>query len=172
MPLFGTTKNFNYSYTPIADYFIALSNETGSLISNLKLQKLVYYAQAWYLANYKEELIKEDFQAWVHGPVIPTLYSEYKKFGWQPILRTDLDDKSLIEIKSNLPTKTNLLLDLIVDGYFGLSAFELERLTHSEDPWVQTRGAIPEDAPSDSIIDKNLIRDYYTRFIADVPENK
>ena len=69
----------------IADYFVRLANETGDYISNLKLQKLVYYAQAWYLAISDEALFEEDFEAWVHGPVIPELYQEYKSFGWRPI---------------------------------------------------------------------------------------
>ncbi|HRP36920.1 MAG TPA: DUF4065 domain-containing protein, partial [Candidatus Dojkabacteria bacterium] len=99
------------SYTPIADYFISLSNETGSLITNLKLQKLVYYADAWYLANYGDSLIQEDFQAWVHGPAIPALYGEYKHFSWQPIIREDLTSDSFVKIKDSFGAKTVDLLD-------------------------------------------------------------
>jgi len=62
------------NYSVIADYFIGLSSVTGSLISNLKLQKPVYYADAWHLANCDKPLIQEDFQAWVHGPAIPALF--------------------------------------------------------------------------------------------------
>lgn len=62
----------------VADYFIWLANDSGSFISNLKLQKLVYYAQAWYLAIYGQSLFDEDFEAWVHGPIIPSLYQKYK----------------------------------------------------------------------------------------------
>ena len=58
----------------------------GLTSCNLKLQKLVYYAQAWHLALRDVPLFEEDFEAWVHGPVIPALYQEYKKFGWRPIL--------------------------------------------------------------------------------------
>lgn len=80
----------------VADFFIHLANETGSYISNLKLQKLVYYAQAWHLAIYATPLFEEDFEAWVHSPVIPALYREYKSFGWQPILK-DVQKPELTE---------------------------------------------------------------------------
>jgi uncharacterized phage-associated protein len=67
--------------TDIADYFVWLANDTGSFVSNLQLQKLVYYAQAWHLALYDRPLFEDDFQAWVHGPVIPELFDKYKH--WQ-----------------------------------------------------------------------------------------
>src|SRR5260221_3271487 len=79
----------------VADYFIRLANETGSFISNLKLQKLVYYAQAWHLGIKGAPLFQEDFQAWVHGPVIPELYQKYKSFAWQPIVT---------DVTASLPT--------------------------------------------------------------------
>jgi uncharacterized phage-associated protein len=153
------------TYTPLADYFIGLSNVTGSLITNLKLQKLVYYAESWHLANYDESIIEEDFQAWVHGPAIPALYGQYKEFGWQPITRNDLDEAALNKIIHSYERRTQELLELVCDSYFGLTAFELERMTHNEEPWSRTRDGLPQDAPSDRIIDKHLIRDYYRRFI-------
>ena len=70
----------------IADHFLAVANECGSFISNLKLQKLLYYAQAWHLAIYDTRLFPERFQAWVHGPVIPEIYHRYKEFGPRPII--------------------------------------------------------------------------------------
>jgi uncharacterized phage-associated protein len=163
MAIIGTTTQ--KSYTPIANFFIALSNETGSLITNLKLQKLVYYADAWYLANYGEALVKEDFQAWVHGPAIPSLYGEYKHFSWQPIIREDLKNNSLYDIKKNLESKTIELLDQVCDSYFGLTAYELERLTHNEYPWKITRTGLADDEASDRVISKTLIKDYYATFI-------
>ena len=71
----------------IACYFIYLANQTGSFINNSRLQKLVYYAQAWHLALYDTPLFEEDFEAWIHGLVIAGLFEEYKKFGWKPILK-------------------------------------------------------------------------------------
>ncbi|OQY42717.1 MAG: hypothetical protein B6240_13665 [Desulfobacteraceae bacterium 4572_87] len=56
-----------------------LDEEAGDLISNLKLQKLVYYAQGFYLALYDEPLFNEPIEAWTHGPVIRELYRSYNE---------------------------------------------------------------------------------------------
>ena len=149
----------------VSDYFISLSNETQSLITNLKLQKLVYYAEAWNLTINGHSLISEEFEAWVHGPVIPALYVQYKEFGWKPIVREDLGEGSLANIEAQLSPPTKKLLSDISEEYFGLNAFELERLTHEEDPWKITRGDLPEDAPSHKIIDKKLMSEYYKQYV-------
>ncbi|MBD2771470.1 Panacea domain-containing protein [Iningainema tapete] len=137
----------------VADFFIHLANETGSYISNLKLQKLVYYAQAWYLAIYGTPLFEEDFEAWVHGPVIPALYREYKSFGWQPILK----DVQKPELSENIAH----FLNEVAEVYFACDAYELERMTHQEDPWIKARDGLSMDAPCNAIISKESMREYY-----------
>jgi uncharacterized phage-associated protein len=137
----------------VADFFIHLAKETGSYISNLKLQKLVYYSQAWYLAIYDTPLFEEDFEAWVHGPVIPALYREYKSFGWQPILK-DVEKPEFSESIENF-------LNEVAQVYFACDAYELERMTHQEDPWIKARHGLPMDAPCDEIISKESMREYY-----------
>lgn len=137
----------------VAEFFIHLANNTGSYISNLKLQKLVYYAQAWYLGIYGTPLFEEDFEAWVHGPVIPALYREYKEFGWKPILKEVQEPELSEEIKS--------FLDEVASIYFSCDAYELERMTHQEDPWIQARGGLPIDTPCNEMISKESMREYY-----------
>jgi len=137
----------------IAKYFIRLANETGSYISNLKLQKLVYYAQGWYLAIYDTPLFEEDFEAWIHGPVIPALYREYKDFGWKPIIK-DVEKSSFCEDIYNF-------LEEVSDVYFACDAYELERMTHQEAPWVNARRGLPMDVPSNEVISKESMRNYY-----------
>lgn len=136
----------------IADYFIWLANDTGSFISNLKLQKLVYYAQAWHLAIQHQPLFQEDFEAWIHGPVIPELYQKYKSFGWKPIVE---------EVKPQLPSKIVQFLEEVAVEYFCCDAYELEQMTHIEKPWNLARGDLPLDAPSQEIIKKEWIEEYY-----------
>jgi len=136
----------------IANYFIKLANETGSFISNLKLQKLVYYSQAWHLALHAEPLFSEDFEAWVHGPVIPNLYQKYKSFGWQPIL--DDPNPEIFE-------KTQTFLNEIVEEYFSCDAYELEQMTHAEAPWSRARGSLLSDQPSSAVIEKEWMKEYY-----------
>lgn len=137
----------------IADYFIWLANYTGSFISNLKLQKLVYYAQAWYLAIHDEPLFDEDFEAWIHGPVIPELYKKYREFKWKPILKEVEEPKFTEEVKQ--------FLDEVADVYFGLDAYELEQMTHTEAPWIEARGEKPTDASCNEIISKESMREYF-----------
>jgi uncharacterized phage-associated protein len=136
----------------IAEYFIWLANETGCFISNLKLQKLVYYAQAWHLAIRDEPLFQEDFQAWIHGPVIPDLYHRYKQFGWRPI-----DE----EVNPSLPENVFAFLEDVANEYFACDAYALEQMTHVEDPWLWAREGLPMDAPSNEVIRKEWMKEYY-----------
>ena len=136
----------------IANYFIWLANETGSFISNLKLQKLVYYAQAWHLAIHETPLFKEDFEAWIHGPVVPVLYQKYKQFGWHPI-----DENVELE----LPEKVKEFLNEISEEYFACDAYELEQMTHIEEPWKLARVGLLPDTPSTAIIRKEWMKEYY-----------
>lgn len=137
----------------IAKYFLRLANDTGSFISNLKLQKLVYYAQAWHLAIYDEPLFEEDFEAWIHGPVIPALYQKYKSFGWKPIL------EDVLEL--NIPTPTRQFLDEVAAEYFACDTYELERMTHIEYPWLEARKGLAMDAVCNEIISKESMKSYY-----------
>ena len=66
----------------VARFFLSKESMTHK-----KLQKLCYYAQAWYLANYGKALFPSRFEAWVHGPVSPDLYSRYRGWGWEQIPR-------------------------------------------------------------------------------------
>jgi uncharacterized phage-associated protein len=136
----------------IADYFIWIANETGSFISNLKLQKLVYYAQAWHIALHNNPLFEEDFEAWVHGPVIPSLYQKYKSFGWQPISE---------DVAPMLPKDVLQFLDEVAEEYFACDAYELEQMTHAEDPWNWARGDLAPDEPSNEVIKKEWMKEYY-----------
>ncbi len=153
-------------YKKIVDYFIALSNETGNLLSNLKLQKLLYYAQAWHLAYFETRLFEGTFQAWVHGPVLPEVYSELRHFGWRPIAKDSLNQEYIEHFCNEIvsPEQCELLQD-VVDEYFGLTAFELEKLTHSEKPWQLARTGLAKDEPSDNIISDRSMIEYYKEFL-------
>jgi uncharacterized phage-associated protein len=136
----------------IANFFIDLANNTGSFISNLKLQKLVYYSQAWHLALHGEPLFEEDFEAWIHGPVLPNLYHTYKHFGWKPIQE---------DVQVNLPLAILDYLNEVADEYFVCDAYELEQMTHLEAPWQKARVGLSSDEPSTAIILKNWMQEYY-----------
>lgn len=121
----------------IARYFISLDDDEG--ISNLKLQKLLYYAQGLSLALSGKELFKDDVCAWTHGPVCPDVYHEYKRFGSSPIQ----DDTPPPELKP----EQEALLDEVYEVFGQYSAWKLRNMTHEEDPWVEyekTAGRIPK----------------------------
>lgn len=145
----------------IADYFIAFSNVTNISITNLKLQKLVYYAQAWHLALYNRPLFQGYFQAWAHGPLLPKLYYQYRQFRWQPIQRPDLNEESLDKLEQKLGNRLIDFLEDIISKYFGLTAHELEALTHSEEPWKTARAGLSKTKASDNFIKNKDMIDYY-----------
>lgn len=117
----------------VARCFLYLDSqqEDGDGISNLKLQKLVYYAQGFSLALLERPLFNSEIQAWTHGPVVPELYHEYKEFGRNPIA---------LNLSKFVPEDVfnQEELDLIkeVHSVFGrFSAWSLRNMTHEEEPW-------------------------------------
>jgi len=136
----------------IADYFLTKLREFGDNISHLKLQKLVYYAQAWFLALNDKELFGEDFQAWVHGPVVCSVYDRFKKNGWQPIL-DEVDEPKL-------PQNVSAHLDEILRVFNKHTALDLEMMTHSELPWMEARGNTPATERSQATISKQSMKEY------------
>lgn len=142
------------SANDVANYLISFAREHGDYLTPLKLQKLVFYADAWHMVTEGEELIPDRFEAWVHGPVVRQLYSRFSGYKWNPITG-DVPETSLSE------TVQDFLSEIYrVFGHF--TGYELEQLTHQERPWIAARGALPPDAPCSNLIDKSLTRDFYT----------
>ena len=127
----------------VADYFLAQQDEeSGDTISNLKLQKLVYYAQGFHLAMYGEALFSEPIEAWIHGPVVPELYQRFKQFGSGAIAPpTQID-------YSKYGKQTKDLLNEVYSVYGQFSGWKLRNMTHDEAPWANTpkNGVIPHTA--------------------------
>lgn len=146
--------------TNVAKYFLALANECEDPITNLKLNKLVYYAQAWHLALFGTSLFQEDIEAWKHGPVLPVIYDAYKHFRWTPITGDNLSSEEMRQLFS---AEQQELLDDIVEIYFPQTAYALEQMTRDEDPWVFARQGL---APHESnIITHDAMRIYYVKML-------
>lgn len=124
-------------------------------MSNKKLQKMCYYAQAWYAALYDDILFNERIEAWVHGPVIPTLYMRYKKYGWELIPKPSE--------KPSFNEKVLELLESVYITYCDLTGYELELLTHSEAPWINARKGIGSLIPSNNLISHKDMHDFYLK---------
>lgn len=138
----------------VADYLLVESRERGEVLTNLKLQKLLYYAQAWFLALHGEPLFEEEFRAWVHGPVLLSQYHRLKHNQWRPIM----DD---VERPVDIEPRVEGHLDEILDVFGSEPATALEIMTHQERPWREARGNLPSDEPSTAIINKNTMREFY-----------
>lgn len=137
----------------IADYLILECRERGELLTNLKLQKLLYYAQAWYLALKNEPLFEEDFQAWVHGPVLLTQYHRFRDCKWKPI---EIDVAA-----PDLSDDTKTFLNEIIDVFGSEPAVALEIMTHRERPWIEARGDLAPHEPCNTYISKDSMSDFY-----------
>lgn len=144
----------------VARFFLAFANECGELMTNLKLNKLVYYTQAWHLALLDRPLFEEQIEAWVHGPVIPELYGEYKRYGYHPILEDNLDLESM---RQQFNVAQQDLLGDIIEVYFPKSAYELEQLTHDEDPWILARNGLKPDVASHNVIEHGVMKRFYAQ---------
>ena len=70
-----------YSVIDVCEYIIYYSNKRNYSLSNLKLQKLLYFVQAYFLIKFNEPCFAEDIEAWDFGPVVPVAYHVYKRFG-------------------------------------------------------------------------------------------
>jgi uncharacterized phage-associated protein len=150
-----------YDVIYIAKWFLNRDRMTEMLedsdgISNLKLQKLLYYAQGTCLALKKEKLFEDDLLAWMHGPVVERVYHTYKNFGSRSIdFDEDYDD-------SGIEDGDKSLLEDVYYSFAGFSAWKLREMTHSEEPWKET--------PLGGIIDPLLIKDYFCREVIEWAE--
>jgi len=147
----------------VADYFLVLTDtNAGDSITNLKMQKLAYYGQAWHLALKGEPIFHDPIQAWPHGPVVPSLYHRFKGNGWSSIdpmkLATDPFD--------DLPPCVRGVLDQVYSSYGGFTGKQLEAMAHAESPWLDARGDTPPLEKSNAVITHDAMRDFYRARIA------
>ena len=119
----------------IAEYILCLAQEYGDLITNLKLQKLLYYAQAWFMVNNNgEKLFEDEIEAWQYGPLVPAVYNEYSRFGRNPII---LDDNCYSSKFDDLCDNVKEFLEEFCQQFFRYSATEMVTATHKEQPWIE-----------------------------------
>ncbi len=134
----------------IANFLLIQAREYGDYLTNLKLQKLLYYSQAWHLALYDEPLFNDELQAWVHGPVVPHVYGQYKAWGFNPITA----DATF----PTLAKRSEKLIKEVYQKYSKFTGYELEQMTHEELPWNEARGGIPLDQTSNSVLSKETMK--------------
>jgi len=120
-----------YKAMEIANFFVDKANENDEEMTNLKLQKLVYFAKGFSLALFDKPLFRDLVRAWKWGPVVPDVYHAYKVFGSGPIPSVDFYSPVVDE-------ETTQLLDRVYKNYGHLSGPTLSNLTHKKGtPWHQ-----------------------------------
>lgn len=159
-----------YNVLDISRYVINYANEKGAPISNLKLQKILYYIQAKFLVEKGEICFKEDIVNWTYGPVVEKAYNEFRQFGHKEItpqnryeeIEYDTQSRSIkVSIKEFkdeiLNSNDKELIKNVVEQYYKYKPFELVKKTHEEDPWKNTN--------QNDIISVDSMKRYYTNNI-------
>lgn len=136
------------------NYIISNSVE----ITPLALQKLLYFTQAYHKVFSGNFMFDEDCEAWVHGPVYRDIYFKYKDHGYNPI------EDSLKRFECfDLSENEREIIDAVIN-YFGCySGKVLEKMTHFEAPWKETRNGLAEEEVSNRIINKDIIERYFNQ---------
>lgn len=128
-------------------------NHVGDM-TTMKLEKLVYYCQAWSLAWDGVPLFDEEFQTWANGPVCPELFATHRGIFW---LNSDYYDKYAYEfLQDQIDT-----MDAVIRCYGNKEPQWLSELTHRERPWRETRIGVAPGESCDRVISKDLMQEYY-----------
>lgn len=152
-----------YPASVIAYAFAKKGIEEGNPVTQMKLQKMVYCAEGFHLAQYDSELIKERIQAWKFGPVVPSIYQMFKFYGNGPILDMSYVPCDNVELErvysdekaaSTIQDTWNMLKDV--------NAIQLSNWTHKTgSPWDKHY----KPYVSDIIIPKSDIKEYFSQFL-------
>lgn len=155
-----------YDVLKVSQYVVNYSIQQGMAVTNLKLQKILYYIQAAFLIEYNEPCFNERIEHWRHGPVVPTVYSKFKSFLDKEIdILQDEINELCIDKNGELAVKVIRyneddfyiedisLMNDIIECYRNITPWEMVTRTHSERPWQNT-------GPNE-IITHELIKDYF-----------
>lgn len=136
-----------YSVANIATYIIRYCNEKNHAVSNLKLQKILYFIQAEFLVRKKQPCFKEKIEAWPFGPVVPEVYHFYKGYGGGTVLTHKKLPTSISEIDQEI-------IIMMIEECQKYSNVELEEITKRQTPWKQAYKAGENQVISNESIKK------------------
>lgn len=159
-----------YSAKAIANLILEQAKKRNIAVSQMKLQKLCYYAHGHWLGYYGQPLLNETVEAWRYGPVIRSLYDEFKQFGNKPItqpareLEYDFEaGYCLIEVEPPGDARVHEMVDQLLNTYGKISAERLANMTHAPDgPWDRTWSKNPGILGQD--IDNKLIQEHFEKY--------
>ena len=140
----------------VRDVAAFILSELGEMTA-WKLQKLVYYSQAWHLVWKERPLFPEEIRAWADGPVAPALYDLHRgvfRLSSLPVETQPLDEEEARVVRK------------VLAFYGQFSAVQLSELTHRERPWKDTRRGLPAGAPGNGVITHNAMAEFYSALVA------
>lgn len=146
------SDNIQNSVFDVADYIL---NKMGSM-SAMKLQKLVYYSQAWALVWDDEPLFNEEIQAWANGPVVQELYASHR--GLFQLESNHFKSKAI----GSLDDTQQETIDTVLNAYGEKSAQWLSDQTHSEEPWLKARSGMLDRERGQEVITLDSMMEYYS----------
>lgn len=142
----------------IARYLLRLANDElePELMTHMRLQKLLYYAQGLALAYRKERLFLDRIEAWEHGPVVASVYPRFADYKGEPIAPHEATPVELSSDDAEFVASVWM-------GFRQHSAIALRNMTHSEPPWLKARQGVAPGAKSSNEITAELLSSYFTQ---------
>jgi len=148
----------------IINYIITNMEE----VTPLALEKLLFFSQGVNYALNGSRLIDNDSQAWAHGPVYPSVYNQYKKYGYKPI------DNGIKSVSGRMLSKVSdeelKAIDLVIHTFGLYSPKILENISHTQTPWKEKRIGYHDEQVGTNPIEEESIKDYYIELKLDSEE--
>ncbi len=140
----------------VAEYILEKAREDRKLLTPMQVLKLAYIAHGWCLGLFGRPLVNEPVEAWQYGPVIPSIYHTYKRFGSKFITSAE-------PCTFHFDTDETSVMDQVWEGYGDRTGVSLSSLTHEPGtPWSLT----VEQSGMGAVISNDLIEDHYSRLAA------
>jgi uncharacterized phage-associated protein len=143
----------------VARYLLHLAapveDEDADCLSNLRLQKLLYYVQGWHLAAYGKPLFTDPIEAWTHGPVVRDIYTQFKQYGGNPIPPSE--GTPLVK----LADRDKFFVSTIWEQYKMYSPTALRAMIHREKPWKEAFAHHGPDGRCEEEITANALREFF-----------
>jgi uncharacterized phage-associated protein len=141
----------------VARYLIQLAavQDEPDWLSNLRVQKLLYFSQGWSLGLRGLPMFDDKVEAWSKGPVVPSVYHVYKNYGFFSIPH----EAGNFDI--NIDQNDAQIVEMVWDSWKGYSATKLSELTHRSQPWIEARAGLGPDENSSNEITIKSMADHF-----------
>ena len=155
-----------YDARDIANFFIDRAKHDRISLTHMSLQKILYFAHAWYLVKFDQPLVGQPFEAWKHGPVVRVVYDQLKRCKSAPIehrlVRIDVQSGTMKEANHTFTESEKSFLQTTFSYYSRFHAYKLSDLSHEKDgPWGKTWESAQNRAHLGMIISNDLIKSWF-----------